>query len=148
VQEFDRLVLEQAQTNFMSEVTAYYQTHGSWAGVTEYFRERAESRQPPPREPVKPPSQPPPNDGGAQQLPQVPVILIDQNGYVLHPVPPYRLGDYVPPALMAQGKPVKIGGQVVGTILATGAPPPLDARSSNTSNARISLCSCPRSARS
>jgi signal transduction histidine kinase len=128
VQEFDRLVLEQAQSNFMSEVTIYYQTHGSWIGVTDYFRQRAESKQPPPREPEKPPSQPPQTAGGAGQSPQVPVILIDQNGYVLHPVPPYRLGDYVPPEKLARGKPVKIGDQVVGTILATGAAPPLDAR--------------------
>ena len=149
VREFDRLVLEQAQSSFLSEVTAYYQTHGSWLGVTEYFRQRAESRQSPPqepgqpqsqrpqtaggaqppqREPGKPQAQSPQNTGGAQPLPQVPVILIDQNGYVLHPVPPYRLGDYVPPEKLAQGKPVKIGDQVVGTILATGAPPPLDTR--------------------
>jgi two-component system sensor histidine kinase BaeS len=128
VQEFDRLVLEQAQNSFLSEVTTYYQTHGSWIGVTDYFRQRAESRQPPPREPDTPQSQPSQTTGGAEQLPQVPVILIDQNGTVLHPVPPYRLGDYVPPAQLAQGKPVKIGDQVVGTILATGAAPPLDAR--------------------
>lgn len=128
VQEFDRLVLEQAQNTFLSEVTTYYQTRGSWIGVTDYFRQRAESRQPPPREPDKPPSQPPQTAGGAGQPPQVPVILIDQNGYVLHPVPPYRLGDYVPPKKLAPGKPVKIGDQVVGTILATGAAPPLDVR--------------------
>lgn len=148
VREFDRLVLEQAQNNFLSEVMAYYQTHGSWTGVTEYFRQRAESRQSAPQEPGQPQSQPPQNTGGAQppprepekpqppppqtagnaRLPQVPVILIDQNGYVLHPVPPYRLGDYVPPEKLVQGKPVKIGDQVVGTILATGAAPPLDAR--------------------
>ncbi len=135
VREFDRLVLEQAENSFMSEVTAYYQAHGSWAGVTEYFRQRAESRQTSPQEPGKPPARPPENAGGApqpagdaQQPPQVPVILIDRDGTVLHPVPPYRLGDIVPPALLVQGKPVKIGDQVVGTILATGAPPPLDAR--------------------
>jgi two-component system sensor histidine kinase BaeS len=137
VQEFDRLVLEQAQSSFLSEVTAYYQTHRSWIGVTEYFRQRADSRQPPPGEPDKPPAQPqtaggaaqpPQSASGAGQPLQVPVILIDQNGYVLHPVPPYRLGDYVPPAQLARGKPVKIGDQVVGTILATGAAPPLDAR--------------------
>ena len=149
VREFERLVLEQAQNNFLSEVTAYYQTRDSWTGVTEYFRQRAESRQSPPqepgqspvqrpqtaggaqplpREPGKPQSQSPQTTGGAQPLPQVPVILIDRNGTVLHPVPPYRLGDYVPPEKLAQGKPVKIGDQVVGTILATGAAPPLDAR--------------------
>jgi len=159
VQEFDRLVLEQAQSSFLSEVTAYYQTHGSWTGVTEYFRQRAESRQPspqepgqpqsqspqtaggtqpPPREPDKPQSQPPQTAGSAQP-PQVPVILIDQNGMVLHPVPPYRLGDYVPPEKLA----IRWSGP--------SWPPARRRRSmrgsSNTSNAQIWPCLCPRSAR-
>jgi two-component system, OmpR family, sensor histidine kinase BaeS len=146
IQEFERLVMEQSQNNFMTEVTTYYQTYGSWIGVTDYFRAKRESQQPlvgsgnpappaEPREPGKPPPvqsrepvrtqpQPPPQN----QLPSVPIILIDQNGYVIHPVPPYRLGDYIPPEKLAQGTPVRINGQVVGTILATGAPPPLDAR--------------------
>jgi signal transduction histidine kinase len=152
VQEFEHLVMEQSKNNFMNEVTAYYLTHGSWVGVTDYFRAKGESTQllpsnpnpappPQPKEPGKPPPtqppqprdpertqpQPPPQSGGAPPQP-IPIILIDQNGYVIHPVPPYRLGDYVPPEQLAQGMPVKIDGQVVGTILATGGPPPLDVR--------------------
>jgi signal transduction histidine kinase len=127
VQEFDRLVLDQAQTNFMAEVTAYYETHGSWIGATEYFRQKAQASQPPPRPDntgnVRQP--PPQNDGGVRLPPLVPIILIDQNGYVIHPVPPYRLGDFIPPEKLAQGIPVNINGRVVGTILATGSAPPL-----------------------
>ena len=55
----------------------------------------------------------------------MPIILIDQNGYVIHPVPPYRLGDFTPPEKLVQGIPVNINGRVVGTILATGSAPPL-----------------------
>jgi two-component system, OmpR family, sensor histidine kinase BaeS len=131
-QEFNRLVMEQTQSNFMNEVTTYYQTHGSsWVGVTDYFRQKAQSpqSQQQPRPANNPnPQPPPPREGAAQQSPVVPIILIDQNGYVIHPVPPYRQGDYVPPAQLAQGTPVSINGQTVGTILATGGAPPLDAR--------------------
>ncbi len=126
VQEFDRLVMEQAQSNFMAEVTAYYQTRGSWAGITDYFRQKAQSSEPPPRPANTGNPQPPPSkEGGARQSPIVPIILIDLNGYVIHPVPPYRPGDYVPPEKLAQGIPVKINGQVIGTILAIGSAPPL-----------------------
>jgi signal transduction histidine kinase len=125
VQEFNRLVMEQAQSNFLNEATTYYQTHNSsWAGVTDHFRQKAQSPQRQPK-PANNPNPPPPLQN---QLPPVPIILIDQNGYVIHPVPPYRLGDYVPPAKLAQGTPVEIDGQVVGTILATGGAPPLDVR--------------------
>jgi len=31
--EFDRLVLEQVQTDFMTDATAYYQSNGSWQGA-------------------------------------------------------------------------------------------------------------------
>ena len=48
VQEFDRLVLDQAQSNFMAEVTTYYQTRGSWIGVTDYMRQKTQAAQPPP----------------------------------------------------------------------------------------------------
>ena len=124
VQEFNRLVLEQAQSNFLNEVTTYYQTRGSWVGIADYFRLKAQSRQPQSRPANDPnPQSPPPN-----QPPPVPFILIDQNGYVVNPVPPYRLGDYLSPAQLAQGTPVIINGQVIGTILATGGALPLDAR--------------------
>ncbi len=126
VQEFDRLVLERAHSNFLDEVTTYYQTRGSWIGVSEYFRQRFQSLQPPPRpgDPgnVRPPPQ---NEGSARQLPPVPFILTDRNGYVVHALPPYRRGDYVPPERLAQGTPVEVGGQVVGAMLATGGAPPL-----------------------
>jgi len=127
VQEFDRLVLDQAQSNFMAEVTTYYETHGSWIGVTDYLRQKTQASQPPPRPDntgnVRQP--PPQNDGGVRPPLPIPIILIDQNGDVIHPVPPYRLGDYIPPEKLAQGIPVKINGLVVGTILATGSAPPL-----------------------
>ncbi|MBI5302767.1 MAG: HAMP domain-containing protein [Chloroflexi bacterium] len=126
VQEFDRLVLERAHNNFLDEVTTYYQTHGSWSGVSEYFRQKFQSSQPLPRPGDPGNVRPPPQiQAGAPRLPPVPFILIDRSGYVVHALPPYRLGDYVPAEQLAQGTPVKIGSQVVGTMLATGSAPPM-----------------------
>jgi len=126
VQEFNRLVMAQAQSNFLGEVTTYYQTHGSWLGVTDYFRQKAQSAQPLPRPANTDNPQPPPQNGsGARQAPIVPIILTDPNGFVIHPVPPYRAGDHIPPEQLAQGIPVTTNGQMVGTILAIGSAPPL-----------------------
>jgi signal transduction histidine kinase len=126
-QEFNRLVMQQAQSSFMSEVTTYYQSHNSsWVGVTEYFRQKTQTPQPQPRPANSNNPQPaPPRDPDPRPSGIVPIILIDQNGYVIHPVPPYRQGDYVPPDQVAQGIPVIFNGQRVGTILAIGSAPPL-----------------------
>lgn len=125
-QEFNRLVMEQVQSNFMSEVMTYYTSRGSWAGVTEYFRQKAQSPQLQPR-PANPNNPQPllPREQDSRQSAPVPIILIDQNGYVLHPVPPYRAGDFIAPEKLVQGIPVVINGKMVGTILALGSAPPL-----------------------
>ena len=39
VQEFNQLVIEQAQTDFIDRSADYYATNGSWQGVALYFRE-------------------------------------------------------------------------------------------------------------
>ncbi len=44
---------------------------------------------------------------------------------MIHPVPPYRAGDYLAPEKLTLGIPVMINGKMVGTILAIGAAPPL-----------------------
>lgn len=124
VQEFNRLVFEQAEASFLAEVTSYYRAHGSWVGVTEYFRQKAQAPEAPPR-PANPGNPPPSREAAPQQPRVVPIILIDSNGNVLHPVPPYRAGDYLAPLQYAQGIPVMVNGQSVGTILAIGSAPPL-----------------------
>ena len=126
-QEFNRLVMEQAQNSFLNEVTTYYQTHNSsWSGVTDYFRQRTQNPQPQPRPANNPNPQPlPPREQDPRASAIVPIILIDQNSRVIHPVPPYREGDTVPPEKLAQGIPVVIDGKRVGTILAIGSAPPL-----------------------
>ena len=127
VQEFNRLVMEQAQNNFMAEVTAYYQTRGSWVGATDYFRQKNQAGEQPPR-PANPNNpQPPPREPGTRPSSILPIILIDANGYVIHLVPPYRAGDFVAPEKLMPGIPVIINRKMVGTILAIGSAPPLSA---------------------
>ncbi len=125
VQEFNHLVMEQAQSNFMNEVMGYYQARGSWVGFADYFRQKnqAPEQSPRPTNPNNP--QPPPREPGMRPSPVVPIILIDPNGFVIHPVPPYRAGDFVPPEKLAQGLPVIFNGKMIGTILAIGSAPPL-----------------------
>jgi len=65
--EFDRLVLEQVQTDFLADVTAYYQANGSWQGAWQYFRRPGTA--PAPQSGQQPPS-PPPGDRPLQLAPR------------------------------------------------------------------------------
>jgi two-component system sensor histidine kinase BaeS len=129
-QEFDRLVLEQAQNNFLASATAYYQTNGSWLGVREYFHRLAVASTPQPRPGQQPPPLPQPADRNRPvQQPRTYVFaLADQGGYVVMPAGPYRLGHHIPTDELAQGVEIEVEGQVVGTALVTGNPPPLAPR--------------------
>ncbi len=127
--EFDRLVLEQAQNNFLTSATAYYQTNGSWRGVREYFHRlaAAPALQPQPSQQLPPP--PPAERNQPLQQPRTYVFaLADQDGYVVLPAGPYRLGRRVPTDELAEGVEIEVDGQVVGTALVTGQPPPLAQR--------------------
>lgn len=127
--EFDRLVLEQVQTDFLADVTAYYEAQGSWQGVWEFFRGPGIL----PAPPLLPGQQPlPPGDQGpkpAQHLTYVFALAVqdspDQAGRVVLPAGPYHLGDRVPADELAQGIAVEVDGQVVGWALLTGDAPDL-----------------------
>jgi two-component system sensor histidine kinase BaeS len=128
-QEFDRLVLEQAQNNFLASATAYYQTNGSWLGVREYFHRLAEAPASQPRPDQQlPPPQPADRNRPGQQPRTYVFALVDQDGYVVVPAGPYRPGRHIPTDELAQGVEIEVDGQVVGTALVTGEPPPLAAR--------------------
>lgn len=125
IQEFNRLVLEQAQNNFLTNATAYYQTSGSWLGVREYFH-RLAAAQPQPGQ--QPPPQPVDRNRPGQQPRAYVFAVADQDGYVALPAGPYRLGDRISADELAEGVEIEVDGQVVGTALVTGNPPPLDQR--------------------
>lgn len=132
LREFDRLVLEQVKNDFLADVTDYYQTNGSWLGVTEHFRPLGSA----PLPPLPPDGQsesiprlpPPPPEDRARYGPPRPsylFALVDRDGYVVMPARTYRVGDRVQPDKMAQGVGVEVDGQVVGVALVTGDAPAL-----------------------
>ncbi len=127
-QEFDRLVLEQAQNNFLASATAYYQTNGSWLGVREYFHRLAAAPAPQPQPGQQPPPRPEDRNRPGQQPRAYVFALADQDGYVVLPAGQYRPGRYIADDELAQGVEIEVDGQVVGTALVTGEPPPLAQR--------------------
>jgi two-component system sensor histidine kinase BaeS len=121
--EFDRLVLDQSEATFVANLAAYYQANGSWDGVAASL--------PPPRAPRAQPA-PHPRDGGPpapggepQAVPSA-FLLVDANRAVVIPAGGYRIGDHVPISGFSAESPVTAGGQVVGTVLATGRAVALD----------------------
>jgi signal transduction histidine kinase len=126
VGEFNRLVLEQAQNRFINEVSFYYRANGSWAGLGEYLRDRAQIPLPwgaPPQQ--LPPQQVP---GAERTLRPFVFTLADADGFVMLAAGPFRRGDRLLPAALADAAPIEVDGQVVGYALATGDPPELDPR--------------------
>jgi signal transduction histidine kinase len=131
--EFESLVLEQARADFIEDVTAHYEVSGSWTGVASHVGQRRQARPLPPQpepgdQPAAPqPSAPQPQPAGSQPPPYS-FALADQQGIVVVPGAPYRVGDRVPAQDLEDGTALEVGGQVVGTVLTTGEPPPLGAR--------------------
>jgi two-component system sensor histidine kinase BaeS len=111
--ELDRLTQAQAQADFMNDVTNYYQITGSLQGLTRTF--------PPPGQNPAPVNQPPPPFTTRPQF-----GLADISGNFIIPGGTFRVGDRVPPRLLAAGEPLEINGQVIGTILVFNHPPPRD----------------------
>ena len=117
--EFDRFLLEEARSDFIATASAYYETHGSWAGVYQFLSAI------PPAQGV-PPGQWQPE--GAVQSPPIPFLLADQAGRVVVPGGYYQMGDLVPVSELQRGIPVEVGEQVVGTVLTPTFSPELDPR--------------------
>ena len=139
--EFDQLMLERARGEFISEVSAYYQTNGSWTGIGAYFQQKIEV--PPPQsqgaegqEPLPPKPEdegkqttlmPKPQiSGGQEPLPRILFVLVGPNGRVLVPAGPFRIGDFISADKLDEGTDVEVDGRVVGTALSVGAFPDLN----------------------
>jgi two-component system sensor histidine kinase BaeS len=123
--EFDRLVLEQVQSDFLAEVTAYYQANGSWQGAWDHSRRKETAPSPQSSQPL-----PRAQDQPAEQVPRSAYVfaLADMDGRVVLPAGPYRFGDHVGDQALAQGIQVEVNGQVVGVALLTGEPPALSSQ--------------------
>ncbi len=127
IQEFSELVLDQAQNRFIMEISIYYKTEGSWQGVFNYLRFR--DSVPQPLQPLlqRPLPVPPDKKPGTAFI----FALANQGGVVVVPAGDYRLREIVSDADLATGTVITIDGRDVGTVIATGNPPPLDPREIN-----------------
>ncbi len=119
VQEFQQLIQEQTQNNFIELVSDYYVMTGDWRGVMQYLREGPRVRVP--QQPLRPP------EGQNHQQSYI-YALANETGRIIIPARDYRVGDQVSDADLATGLPLMVAGEFVGTILETGDPPPLDPR--------------------
>ena len=120
--EFRQLTYEQARGRFVADVTYYYETHGSWQGVLAYYEQRSSTNSrfnPPPNAPL-----PGPAEGGPR--PQTLFFaLADQDGRIVIPAGPYRLGELASQQARGQGTAITVNDVDVGTALVVGGPPPL-----------------------
>ncbi len=122
VRDFKQLTFDQARNRFVSDMVFYYQTHGGWDGVLEYYqlRNTAASRLNPP------PGGPGPSSGPSQPPAQtIFFALVGQDGRVLIPAGTYEVGQTVPQSVLSQGTAITVDQVQVGTALVTGSPPPL-----------------------
>jgi two-component system sensor histidine kinase BaeS len=120
--EFRQLTYDQARGRFVADVTYYYETHGSWQGVLVYYEQRNSTNSrfnPPPNGPLPGPAEVGPR-------PQTLFFaLADQDGRIVIPAGPYRLGEVAPPQARTQGTAITVNNVDVGTALVVGSPPPL-----------------------
>jgi signal transduction histidine kinase len=126
--EFDRLVLERAQNDFITEVTAYYEAQGSWQGVTDYLHTT--------RPYASASSHSFPNRYGSSSndnfgdfpRPFYPYALVDAHGTVVVPAGSYQLGANLTASQVSKGVPIQVNGATVGEAVSVGIPPQLDPR--------------------
>jgi signal transduction histidine kinase len=123
--EFERFRLEQTRSDFITQLTVYYQSHGSWQGIDKAMSQPGPFLRPqeqpegglPPRPLAQPGGGPPPQppEGGSPP-PPLRFGLVDRNNVVVLAGGSYRLGEQVPAAALEQGVPVIIEGQQVGIV--------------------------------
>ena len=120
--------MDSARGEFLADAASYYQTHGSWDGAGDYFRQP--NGHPEPGAPPRPGS----------------FVLVDQSGAVVASVGPDRTGKNVAQDL-ARGKTVEIDGRKVGTVLDASRAPALNDREAQYLASINRALAWPRSAR-
>ncbi|MBN2391685.1 MAG: HAMP domain-containing protein, partial [Anaerolineae bacterium] len=101
VSAFDRMLIDQSRADFITLVTAYYEEHGSWAGVIDVVRAM-------PKEPAK----------------FIGLIVVDLNGRVVLPDTQTHIGQIIPEQQLARGTPLEVNGVRIGTVLENTPPLP------------------------
>ncbi|MGB8648687.1 MAG: HAMP domain-containing sensor histidine kinase [Anaerolineae bacterium] len=105
--EFNRLVSQEATSNFVAFVSDYYSAHGDLVGIDAALRERLQAAT---------------VAGESARL--FPTGLTDPQGVVLLTAEGYRAGQQVPPEILASGTPIKVNGQVIAISLPRQLAPP------------------------
>jgi two-component system sensor histidine kinase BaeS len=113
IEAFDRLLVDQARARYIAGAAAYYERTGSWRGFLQLLRQQR---------------QPPPEGSPEGQAPPPFFPLANENGRVVVPGGPYRLGERVSENDLRRGLPVQVGSQMVGTVLEPQDAPQLTPR--------------------
>lgn len=109
--EFDRLRIDQAETTFVRDVTAYYERFQTWEGLEDGLRDLY------PYLPL----------GIRPDAPSL-FALADSSGRIVLPAGPFRLGQLATAQQLAPGLAVEVAGERVATALLVLPPPDLDPR--------------------
>jgi signal transduction histidine kinase len=111
--EYDRLLMDQIQDRLVEQAGQYFQERGSWDGARVSINAGFDGRRG--RRGLE--------DRSGVQL-RTPLVLLDQNGCVIGPNDlEYTAGECLPQWQIAQGAPVVVAGQTVGTVIRTGVMP-------------------------
>lgn len=113
--EYDRLRVEQAQSAFVQDATSYYRSNQNWDGLAASLGEDSE------------PDKPPSYGYGYGAPPQI-FALADALGIIVVEHGPYHVGDQMSADELAEGVPITVDGERVGTALLALPPPELDPR--------------------
>jgi signal transduction histidine kinase len=108
--QFDAFVLEQRRATFIEQIGDYYAANGSWAGIGRVL--------------AAPTAGGPGPAGAEHRSPREDLfVLADQAGVIVLSPNRAQLGRPAEPRALAQGAPVTVNGQVVGTVLPDGPRP-------------------------
>lgn len=116
VREFNSLVLDRARENFVTQVTTYYQTYGTWNGVAALFEVFGNPGQVLPAKPGDPMILPPA------------FALTDTNGYVIVAAGNYSAGQRASTSSLQSGTRIIVNNQLVGYVVNTAVLPHMDSR--------------------
>ncbi len=108
--QFDDFVLEQRRSEFVTSVASYYASTGSWQGISPAVLFRSSGHH---------------GDGGPDDGPRIAFALADQGGTIVLSPNPLDRGRPATSDELADGTPVTVNGEQVGTALLLGPGPGL-----------------------
>lgn len=114
-EEFRSFLLDQNRPGIVTALSSYYESHGSWQGITDtqFF-----VQSPPPR----------PERGKS------PFTLVDNAGHIIIAGKGYENRDFTSQSELSKGIPIRVNGKSVGTLLINRSGYPVGAPGSNFLN--------------